>query len=424
MAIKQFALRVLDGPDKGAACTSTGTEVVAGTHPSASWSLTDRAMSRFHCELRVEPDGRVRLKDLGSRNGTRVNGVWIEEAWLQDKATLRLGRNVVGFELCSTTHPVPLAEGASFGDLVGSSEAMRSVFAQLERAAASDVTVLLMGETGTGKELAAEALHTRGARGKGPFVVVDCGSLPAELIQSELFGHVRGAFTGAVTDRRGAFECADGGTVFLDELGELPLELQPQLLRVLEQREIVRVGDHRRIPVDVRIIAATHRDLRRAVNQKTFRADLFYRLAVLPIRLPPLRERLSELPELVAGLCEQCGIGEPHRSRLTSPAFLESLARHDWPGNVRELRNHLERACVTGVPEPGDAPAGGAGGPVVDLEVPLKELKDRWGSHLERLYLAELVRLTGGNIAKIAQRAGLSRMQVYRMLQKHGMRSQ
>ncbi|HLU68084.1 MAG TPA: sigma 54-interacting transcriptional regulator, partial [Kofleriaceae bacterium] len=373
-AIRQFALTVLDGPDRGACHTSAGTEVVAGTHPGATWRLTDRAMSRFHCELGIEPDGRVKLRDLGSRNGTRVNGVWIEEAWLEDQATLRLGRNVVRFELRSTTHPVPLADGSSFGELVGSSDAMRAVFAQLERAADSDVTVLLSGETGTGKELAAEALHARSARHKGPFVVVDCGALPAQLVQSELFGHVRGAFTGASADRRGAFESAHGGTVFLDEIGELPLELQPQLLRVLEQRDIARVGETRRVPVDVRIVAATHRDLRRAVNQKTFRADLYYRLAVLPIRLPPLRERLSELPELVASLCDQCGIGEPHRSRLTSPAFIEELGRHDWPGNVRELRNHLERACIAA---PAELPSTGGGAPVVDLAVPLKQLKER-----------------------------------------------
>ena len=419
-AIRQFAVSVLEGPDKGAAHTSTGAEVVVGTHPGATWSLGDRAMSRFHCELGIEPDGRVRLVDLGSRNGTRVNGVWIEEAWLEDQATLRLGRNLIGFQLSATSYPVPLSDGASFGELVGTGPVMRSLFAQLERAAASDATVLLTGETGTGKELAAEGLHAGGPRRDRPFVVIDCGALPAQLIQSELFGHLRGSFTGATADRRGAFECASGGTIFLDEIGELPLELQPQLLRVLENREIVRIGEQRRIPVDVKVIAATHRDLRRAVNQKTFRSDLYYRLAVVTLRLPPLRERLAELPELVASLCQQLRIGEPHRSRLTAPPFIEALGRHDWPGNVRELRNHLERAVVVGLP---DLPAGGAGPPVVDLAVPLKELKDRWAAHLERAYLSELVKQHDGNIARIAEEAGLSRMQIYRMLQKHGMRS-
>lgn len=419
VSVEQFSLEVIEGPDRGASFASTTPLAVVGTHAGSTWRLADKAMSRFHCRLDVQPDGRVRLTDLGSRNGTRVNGVWVEEAWLENQATLRLGRNLLTFKMCETRHRREVSELPTFGEMVGGTPAMRAVFLDLERAATTDTTVLLLGETGTGKDLAAEAIHRHSPRQAGPLVIVDCASLSPQLMQSELFGHVRGAFTGAVTDRCGAFEAAAGGTVFLDEVGELPLELQPQLLRVLEAREITRVGDTRAIPVDVRIIAATHRDLHRMVNQKQFRSDLFFRIAVIPISLPPLRHRLADLPHLVATLCDQLHADEPTRARLTADRFIADLARHDWPGNIRELRNFLERAAIvedTGLTEAVDSV------PSVDLDIPLKVLKERWAAHLERNYLAALLQRSKGNVGEVAQLAGLSRMQIYRMLAKHGMR--
>src|SRR5262249_14454944 len=239
---------------------------------------------------------------------------------------------------------VPLSQEDRFGLLVGRSVAMRAAFAVLERAAPSDATILLEGDTGTGKEAAAESIHRASSRKNGPFIVVDCGAIPAELLERRLSGHDRGAFTGAVAPRGGAFEAAHGGTLFLDGVGELAPDLQPKLLRALERREIKRVGSSRYLPVDLRVVAATNRNLCAEVNARRFRSDLYYRLAVVVVRLPPLRERPEDLTLIVDHLLEGLGARErPEAAALRSPAFLTELARHHWPGNARELRNYLER---------------------------------------------------------------------------------
>jgi transcriptional regulator with PAS, ATPase and Fis domain len=300
---------------------------------------------------------------------------------------------------------------------------MRRVFATLEDAAKSDATVLVEGETGTGKELVAESIHKESERRDGPFVIVDCGAVPAELLESELFGHERGAFTGASAPRRGAFEAASGGTIFLDEIGELPLELQPKLLRALERLHVKRVGADVYQPVDVRVIAATNRNLRQEVNERRFRADLYYRVAVLEVRLPPLRERIDDLPLLVGVLVGSLRSGGGEALDVTAPEFLADLERHAWPGNVRELRNYLERCVAHRRPLPLAADGAlGARGSAEDLEAPFKLARDRALAGFERRYLEAMLQRTGGNAAAAARAAGLDRAHLYRLLWRHGLR--
>ena len=306
----------------------------------------------------------------------------------------------------------------------GGSRAWRAAMASLERAAAGDLTVLLQGETGTGKDAAAESIHRESARANAAFVVVDCASMPANLMESELFGHEKGAFTGADRARVGAFQAASGGTLLLDEIGELPLELQPKLLRVLESRQVQRIGGTQREPVNVRVIAATNRNLRAEVNERRFRSDLYYRLAVLEITLPPLRQRGGDIPALVEALLTSIGAQEaPAAARLRAPATLAELARHPWPGNVRELRNHVERWIALDEQPPllatEEAPARGA---AVDTSKPIRVERDRWLRAFEREYLSKLLAEHGDNVSAAARAAGIDRIHMYRLLWKAGLR--
>ncbi|HET8937146.1 MAG TPA: sigma-54 dependent transcriptional regulator [Polyangiales bacterium] len=349
---------------------------------------------------------------------------------------------------------------ARFGGLVGSSDKMRQLFEMLHRAAHCDATVLIQGETGTGKEVSAHSIHTESRRGDGPFIVVDCGAIPGQLLESELFGYERGAFTGAVTARMGAFEAAHGGTVFLDEIGELGLELQPKILRVLESRKIKRVGSNNYVPVDVRVIAATNRDLRDEVAAKRFRSDLYYRLAVLQIQLPALRDRKGDLTALVAAILKQLNVVDKGVvATLLSSDFIGSLADYRWPGNVRQLRNYVERRVAMGelISPPGAdslSPPGRPDGPLsrrpeslqvpsvasritpvitgVDeaaglqllLEQPLKQARQEWNSLFEQRYLKALLERHGQNVSAAANAAGVNRVHMYRLLWKHGLREE
>jgi two-component system, NtrC family, response regulator GlrR len=301
------------------------------------------------------------------------------------------------------------------------------VIGQLERVAATDATVLLLGETGTGKELAAESIHRESSRANGPFIIVDCGAIPSELLESELFGHERGAFTGALRSREGAFSAAAGGTIFLDEIGELPRDLQPKLLRALSRRAVKPVGGEAYVDVDVRVIAATNRDLRQEVNVDRFRGDLYYRLAVVEVRLPPLRDRLDDLPILVETMLRESRATPIETSRLLAAPFLAQLREHRWPGNVRELRNAIDRALALGPWEPEPSakttePPGGLSGPPIDLSRPFKEARDDWTATFERAYLAALLVEHGGNIRAAARAAGIDRVHLYRLLARHGLR--
>ena len=429
-------LRILEGPGAGTVFDAKSDRIVIGTDPKADVVLGDRTVSGFHCEVGLEDGGtRVVVRDLGSRNGTVVDGVMVLAAYLRPGSTIVIGTTRLGFDFGTEPLQIPIAEGDRFGSLVGRSVAMRTAFARLARAAASDVSVLIEGETGTGKEGAAEAIHLESARKHGSFIVIDCGAIPPQLLESELFGHEKGAFTGAVATRQGAFEAANGGTIFLDEIGELSQDLQPKLLRVLERRQIKRVGSSHYMPVDVRIVAATNRNLRREVNASRFRSDLYYRLAVLDVRLPTLRERLDDLPLLVDAVLHSLGAANhPDAQPLRGKAFLDDLAAHPWPGNVRELRNHLERCLALREtqlpPAPDDASDGSStasptGGPPPNApiaEQPLREARAEWDREFERRYLESLLARHGDNVSAAARAAGIDRKYLYRLLWRNGLR--
>ncbi|MEJ7600057.1 MAG: sigma 54-interacting transcriptional regulator [Kofleriaceae bacterium] len=423
--IQLFRIQVLEGPDRGATFTSVGERAVIGTADGVDLRLTDTSVSRFHCEVEAAATGLI-VRDLGSTNGTRAGSIQVIEAVIGDDEELAIGRNRLRISIGKARGRIELSSSERFGLLVGRSPEMRQVFAQLAAVAPSPATVLLFGETGTGKELAAESIHAASPRAEAPFVVVDCGALPAALLESELFGHERGAFTGAVDRRTGAFEAATGGTVFLDEIGELGLELQPKLLRVLEKREVKRLGSNVTTPIDIRIVAATHRDLRALVNQKRFRADLYYRLAVVPITLPALRTRPADLPLLVEALLAALGSTDLRISELfRSSDFLAELEGHGWPGNVRELRNYLERSLALRRPaalEPGNDAAGSAAPIEIAATSTFTAARDQWIGQFERAYLIDLLRRNADNATAAARAAGIDRAYLYRLLWRHGLR--
>ena len=400
-----------------------------GTHSTNDLVLRDPSVSRFHCKLTFGDKG-WRLQDSGSLNGTKLDGVRVRDADVTGEGTIAVGDCVVHVSGLEATSEVSIPNVASFGALTGTSVAMRKLFASLEKVAASDINVLIEGDSGTGKELVASEIFQRGTRAEKAFVIVDCGAISPNLVESELFGHVRGAFTGADRDRVGAFEAANGGTVFLDEIGELPLELQPKLLRALEAREIRRVGETRARKVDVRVIAATNRDLDREVNKGRFREDLYFRLAVMVVRVPSLRDRIDDVPGLVRSFLTTFGVPSGEQCEVFSPSVLAELASHDWPGNVRELRNYVERSVVLKEALPaarrrppasrdaGDAePVSSRGG-----TVPFKLAKDATVDAFERSYLSALLEAAGGNISKAARNAGMDRMYLHRLVQKHNLR--
>ncbi len=409
--------------------------MIVGSSPHAPLRVADRAVSRVHAELEVAEDG-VWLRDLGSRNGSFVEGVRIKLARVEDGARMRLGTTTLQLQLEHVNEHVPLWPHERFGDMVARSEPMRELFMRISQYARSDASVLVQGESGTGKELVARAIHDASPRASGPFIVVDCGALPEHLLEAELFGHTRGAFTGAVSSRAGAFEAADGGTVFLDEIGELPLAMQPKLLRVLESKTVRRLGEVQHRKVDVRFVSATHRDLQQLVASGGFREDLFFRLAVLPAFVAPLRARPADIPLLVMHFLRAKAPG------LVVPgALLPELELHPWFGNVRELRSFVDRVATVGletawaltrgiqteprqtavipVPAPGPLPAGEL--PDVRVDLPFKELRELWTDHLEREYIRKLIAMHGRNLATLAAAAQIDRTYVRRLIQKHGL---
>jgi len=336
---------VVSGPTEGKtgerSIVLSQRHVRIGTSPANDVVLGDPHASRFHCEIRLTDEGFL-LRDLGSTNGTRVGEVEVKEGVLRPGAVVVVGETHIRF-LADDGRPDEIAASTEehFGDVVGRSVRMREIFGVLGRIAPTELTVLLAGETGVGKDVMARALHEKSSRGSGPFVVFDCAAVAPTLIESELFGHVKGAYTGAVSDVMGAFERANGGTLLLDEIGELSLELQPKLLRALEQRTVRPVGGMKEIPVDVRIIAASHRNLERAVKQQTWRQDLFFRLSVVTLEIPPLRQRPEDLQLIAEAVLKQLGY-----KMTVAPETLRILEQYEWPGNVRELRNVVETAAA------------------------------------------------------------------------------
>jgi transcriptional regulator with GAF, ATPase, and Fis domain len=440
--IRKLRISVVDAPERGDVGTThvfAQDEVRIGSSPDADVTLNDASISREHITIRLGPHGFV-VTDAGSTNGSYIDELRIERVVITTETVVRAGKSVLRLTPLSETVEQEISPRPAFGRMIGASAAMREMFALLERVAASDLTVLLEGETGTGKELAAEGLHEASARG-GAFVAVNCGAIPRELIESELFGHEKGAFTGAVRDRVGAFVAADGGTIFLDEVGELPLDMQAKLLRALERREVKPVGADRVRRVDVRIVAATNRALPREVAAGRFRQDLYYRLAVVVVRVPPLRTRLEDLRLLVDHVQDELARRRtasrlPPCERLDETA-IAMLARYDFPGNVRELRNIVERWAVLGASAaPGDAlevqpavePASdvGAAPGVVDaalLGLPYHEAKEAWVERFDRAYIEAIVRASAGNVSKAARDAGVDRRHLQRLMVRFGLRA-
>jgi DNA-binding NtrC family response regulator len=381
----------------------------------------------------VVGDG-ILVKDLGSTNGSFFQGGRFESIRVGPGAELTIGKTELRIEAEGREREVlPPSPHDRFGDLLGDSLRMRHVFAVLERVAMTDACVLVHGETGTGKELVAEAIHRASPRGKKAFVVCDLASLPKTLIESELFGHIRGSFTGADRDREGAFEAADGGTLFLDEVGELELDVQPRLLRALERHQVKPVGATAYRTVDVRVVAATNRDLQAEVKAGRFREDLYHRLAVVSVKLPPLRDRPEDIPRLVTHFLGSVTKDPPQ----VPPSTMAALRAHEWPGNVRELRNVIERAVSLGAgapmldaalfgfepPLPMAPPEGASAPPRVDTDVPFKEAKERLVDAWEREYVKQLLERAEGNISLAARQGGIDRVYLHRLLKKHGLES-
>jgi transcriptional regulator with GAF, ATPase, and Fis domain len=417
-------LVVVDGAARGQRASVRAGVGRIGTAEGCELRVADPTVSRLHCEVRVRADS-IALKDHGSTNGTIVGGVRVRDADVPTGTLVRLGNTVVRIDASDEPSFVELSARESFGELVGASVEMRRVYAVLERVAATDATLLVEGETGTGKDVVARSVHAASPRARGPFVPIDCGAIPANLIESELFGHVRGAFSGAVSDRKGVFEEADGGTLFLDEIGEMPLALQPKLLRALETRSIRRVGAPSARPVNVRLVAATNRDLARCVNEGTFREDLYYRLAVVEVTLPPLRARPDDVPVLARHFHERLAPGE-----AALPAdFTRMLAARSWPGNVRELRNFIERSVSLGfVPAASRSQASPRIDPasieaLVPLHLPLKEARQAWTESFEGNYVRAMLRKTGGNVTRAAELSGVSRRFLQRLAARLGVRA-
>jgi transcriptional regulator with GAF, ATPase, and Fis domain len=414
---------VMSGSAKGTS-RRIGERMRIGKAVDNDLVLADDTVSRHHCELTRAADG-VHVRDLGSTNGTKVQGARVTEAVVQPGVVLKVGEIEIALRPSVRSVEVMPSDKTWFGSAIGQSLAMRSIFGVLERIAPTDATVLLEGETGTGKDVLARAIWTESTRAQGPFVVVDCGAVSYSLLESELFGHERGAFTGAVAARQGAFELADGGTVFLDEIGELPLDVQPKLLRVLETKEFRRVGGNRTMKTNVRVIAATKRNLQREVLGGKFREDLYFRLAVVPVTVPPLRGRREDIPALVEHMLKAAGGGI-----VVSDETMQGLLAHDWPGNVRELRNVLDRALymakATGVGELNlvSMPTSASTGDVFHFEPgkSYRETRAKYDGEFERRYVKWLLARHGGNVSAAARDAKMDRKHLHDMAKKHGLR--
>jgi transcriptional regulator with PAS, ATPase and Fis domain len=410
-------LEVTRGPDAGRRARIDRPLFVIGTGEGADLRLTDSAVSREHLRASLSPNG-VHLRDEGSTNGSWIGGLRIADVMLTSDTMVELGTTGIALRVEAGPLDLPLSSNARFGNAIGVSAAMRHLFAMLERASSSDVTVLLEGESGVGKEILARAVHEESPRKDGPFVAVDCGAIPATLIEAELFGHERGAFTGANEARKGVFEQAEGGTLFLDEIGELPLDLQPKLLRVLEQREVRPLGTAVSRPVNVRVIAATNRRLAEAVNKNEFRRDLFYRLAVARLTVPPLRDRSEDILPIGREFL-RTALGNPAAELPSDLAAM--LGAYRWPGNVRELRNVIDRYALLGLRDAGHLFDGSSEGvPAGDdlSHLPYHEARKRALERFERAYLPRVLDRAGGVVARAAELAQVARPSFYRMLER------
>ena len=433
-ALYRLALSVQSGPDAGRTCVVDRDVVVVGKLADCDLVLTDPTVSRRHLRIARTPDDRWRLYDLSSTNGTFLAGARVHEAPIAAGAVFRAGQVEIAFAPERREVDIPPWPEPRYGPMIGSSEAMRRLFGLVHRVASTEATVLLQGETGTGKGLLARAIHDASPRAERGFVVVDCGSVQRQLAESELFGHEKGAFSGAYSRRQGAFELASGGTVFVDELGELELDLQPKLLRVLDAREVRPVGSTRAHPVDLRVVAASRRDLQREVERGVFREDLFFRLSVVTVTIPPLRERREDIPPLVEHFISEASRVRGLRSPRLDDAGMERLVRHEWPGNVRELKNAVERAVLLSAVRPGArlaidglSPAGDLSSSTAppapsasfDPHLSFGEAKERWMSEREAAYLQDLLERHDGNVSAAARAARMDRKYLHKLLRRY-----
>jgi DNA-binding NtrC family response regulator len=419
-----LCVEVVEGPGAGRVIVAQGDALSIGSAQGNDLVLDDPTVSRFHLELQRNLRG-VLVIDHESTNGTFVGSTRIERGVIAPGTLLGVGRSTLrvgdGGDI-----EVPLAERDALGGLRGQSLGMRKLMAQVERAAHGGVTVLVVGESGTGKELVARAMHELGPRRDRGFVTVDCGALAPTLVASELFGHEKGAFTGAAQQHVGAFEQAEGGTLFLDEIGELPTELQTTLLGALERRRFRRLGGRSDVEVDVRVICATNRDLRAEVNRGTFRLDLYYRIAVVTLRLPPLRERKEDVPLLVEHFMRDGGYAGPIEAVFPPKAMIE-LSDHRWSGNVRELRNVVEATLAMGEPPPLSKATTEENATTHDamtelLGLKFKDARARLLADFEARYLKHLLARSDESISRAAQEAGVDRSHLTHLLKRHGLR--
>jgi transcriptional regulator with GAF, ATPase, and Fis domain len=431
LRVRKTKLLVVSGPLQGREFVVHKDLFTIGSGSHNDLVLEDTTISKRHCEIAVDADG-YQIRDLESTNGTSVQGVKVSSAYLTPGAEVQLGKTRLVFCPLQGSNDIPLSRNESFGAMFGRSMAMRRVFYLAETYAPTEATVTITGETGTGKEILAEEIHRHSPRRDKPFIVIDCAAMAKELIESELFGHVKGAFTGANADREGAFELADGGTVFLDEIGDLSPDLQPKLLRVLEKREIRRVGDNRIRKIDVRILCATNRAIAMEVNEGRFREDLYYRLSVVQIELPPLRRRREDVPLLLRKFLSDLHGPQAVEAVADFDRTMEVLKRHDWPGNVRELRNLIEAAFYS-ERRPVDLSAflsldrlrdGRRGEPevVFSADKPFKDAKNELIEEFEKSYLHDLLGRNRGNVSRSAREAGIERAYLQRLIRKYALK--
>ena len=429
--IPKCKLLAVSGPLQGDQFLIDKDVFTIGSDTHNDLVLNDSTISRRHCEIRTGPQGHV-IQDMGSTNGTVVQGVKVTKAFLEQGTEFQLGATRLVFCPLQESMKYTLSKNNAFGDLIGRSVQMRRVFYVAESYSPSDVTILIEGETGTGKEVLAEQIHRHSKRKDKPFIVIDCAALARELVESELFGHTKGAFTGASTDRIGAFEHADGGTVFLDEIGELSPELQPKLLRVIERKEIKRLGSNKVKHIDVRIICATNRRLENEVNANRFREDLYYRISVVRAELPPLRDRFEDIPDLTRKFLQDFHGADSIDQVINFEKTMEMYRRHDWPGNVRELRNLIEVAFY-GPKRPVDLSSFLSFGRTRSEEQsnqampdvsdrPFKDAKQDLIRDFEMAYIKNILQKNEGNVSKAARSAQIERAYLQRLIRKYNLK--
>ena len=435
---REAVVEVIRGPDTGRRALIITKLFRIGSDPLCDLVLSDPTTSRRHCEIRPNSDGYL-LQDLGSTNGTFVDELRLGEIFLDDGVIIRVGNTLLRFHADRGQQEKRHEQALLSGRLIGVSSSLQDIFEQIAKVAPTELSVIIEGETGTGKELVARAIHAQSTRAGKPIIVFDCSAFPPTLIESELFGHEKGAFSGALGIHRGVFERAHGGTILFDELGEMDVGFQGKFLRALETGELRRVGGERTFQVDVRILAATNRRLEEMIEAGQFRQDLFYRLAKLRIHIPPLRERATDIPPLVQYFLESMSVPEENRP-LVTPEGMDVLCAYLWPGNVRELRNIVERAAALceggritggflrqelGLEKDFAPPAPSSEAHVEYLPdsheqtIPLRDAKERIVADFERRYLVQLLEKHNQNVSRAAREAKIDRRHFYRLLKKY-----